>query len=355
MTRARPLTLLLPAVMLVAACAAEEPPAPTPRPKPDAAVPAVGAGLAVVLPPSDRLAAPERDHVRQAVERALAAVLPEDVDPATVVVLEPSDASAVVESVELAVRRVGPGGSVCVLGTGVRERIAPVLALYPATRACLLPASPLEGDRHLALDVDLEGLGRELGVAARTAAGSGTVLVLDAGDPMLDRRWRVGIGSGVLDPEGVGAPGRVHVVRSAEELLRFLDDQAALIDGGIVPGSPEAFDPTDEEDPLLGPDSSPPALALAPVSVVVLDGSPAAALVLGTLAERGLRVIGPSAVLGGGAIGEDAIGEDAVVVRWHVRWHLPLAALLDAVISGEASPLTFEEVFVVVPGQAGRG
>ena len=280
------------------------------------------------------------------------AVLPGDVDPAAVVVLEPADTSAVIDTVERAVRRVGPGGTVCVIGADVRERIAPVFALYPATRACLLPAPSLEGDDQLTLDVDLERLGRELGIAARDVAGQGTVLVLDAGDAMLDRRWRIGVASGVLGPDGIRAPDRIHTVRSAEDLLRLLDDQAALIDDGIVPGSPEALDTADEADGLLGLDidAVPPALALRPVSVVVLDGSPEAALVLGPLGERGLRVIGPRTLLEG-----DAIGDDAVVARWHVRWHLPLTTLLDAVITGEASPRTFDEVFVVALGPAGRG
>lgn len=352
MTRARPLTLLLSAALLATACATDEPPASPPPPTPDAAVPAVGAGLVVVLPPSDGLAPVERHDLRRAVERAVVAVLPEDGGLGTVVVLEPADASAVVDTVERAVRRVGPGGTVCVVGAGVRERIAPVLALYPATRACLLPAPPLEGDGHLALDVDLEHLGRELGVAARAVAGQGTVVVLDAGDALLDRRWRIGVSSGVLDPDVLGSPGRIHTVRSAEDLLRLLDDQAALIDDGIVPGSPEALDATDGLDALLGLDVDPvpPALALPPVAVVVLDASQEAARAVGPLAERGLRVIGPRTLLDA-----DAIGDEMVVARWHVRWQLPLAALLDAVLTGEGPPPTIEDVVVVAPGPAGRG
>ena len=305
----------------------------------------------VVLPPSDRLANEERHRVREAVERAFAVALPVDVDPETVVVLEPADTSAVLDAVERAVRRVGPGGTVCVLGAGMRERIGPVLALYPATRACLLPAPPVEGGGDLALDVDLEALGREVGVTVRAAAGEGTVLVLDAGDAMLDRRWRVGVASGVLDPDGVGAPGRTHTVRSAGELLQLLDDQAALIEEGIVPGSPQALGPMGRGDTLAGlEDAEPPsARFLPPVTVVVLDASPEAALLVDPLGERGVLVAGPRSLLP-----LDGPHDGIVVVRWHVRWHLPLAALLDAVIAAEGAPLTVAEAVVVVPGPAGR-
>ena len=348
----RVLGLLASAVLLASACAAEEPADPPSPPAPDAAVPDVGEGLVVVLPPADLLAVEERDHLRRAVERAFAAALPDDVDPATVVMLEPADAAAVVDTVERAVRRVGPGGTVCVLGAGVRERIAPMLALYPATRACLLPATPVEGDAHLSADVDLDALGRSLGAAARAAARGGTVLVLDADDPMLDRRWRSGVAAAVLEPGEDPTPGRVHVVRTAEEALRMLDEQAALLEGGIVPGSPEALATIDVEDPAAGLDGEPlpPALALSPVSAVVLDASLEAALLLPVLAERDLPVVGPRSLLVA-----DGVREDTVVLRWRVRWHLPLGVLLDVVVSGgEPAPLV-DEVLVLEAGPAGRG
>ena len=348
------LTLLVPVVLLVAACSSEGPAAPpaSPPPTPDAAVPAVGEGLVVVLPPAALLAAEERDHVRRAVERAFAAVLPDDVDPETVVMLEPADASALVDTVERAVRRVGPGGTVCVIGSGARERIAPVLALYPAARACLLPAPTLEDDVHLSADVDVEWLGRALGTAARTAARGGTVLVIDAGDPLLDRRWRSGISAAVLEVGEDRTPGRVHVVRSAEEALRLLDDQAALVAAGLVPGSPEAIATIDDAGAAseLAGELRDPAAGLPPVAVVVLDASPEAALLVPALAERALPVVGPRSLLSA-----EASREDTVVLRWRVRWHVPLSSLLDVVVHGGRTPFGDDEVLVLEPGPAGRG
>ena len=348
----RLLAILAPVLIVLSACAAEDPPPPPPPPSPDAAVPDVGEGLVVVLPPADLLGAEERNHLRRAVERAFAAALPDDVDPATVVMLEPADSSTVVDTVERAVRRVGPGGTVCVLGAGVRERIAQVLALYPATRVCLLPSESVEGDMQLTADVDLDALGRALGAAARTVTRGATVLVLDAGDPMLDRRWRAGIEASVLEPGEDRTSGRVHAVRTAEEALRLLDDQAALLAEGIVPGSPEALATVDAADATSGLDGEQlrPALALPPVAVVVLDASPQAALLIPSLAERDLPVVGPRSLLAA-----DGVREDTVVLRWRVRWHLPLGALLDVVISGREPVPAVDDVLVLEAGPAGRG
>ena len=331
----RSLAPLLAAALLAAACATEVPPLPPSPPSPDAAVPAVGEGLVIVLPPADLLAEAERDHLRRSVDRAIESALPDGVDAGVVTVLEPADTQAVVDAVERAVRRVGPGGTVCVLGAGVRERIAPVLALYPAARACMLHAAPLDDEPHLAVDVDLDGLGRALGAAARTFSQGGTVLVLHGEDPMLDRRWRAGVVAAVTEPAEDLVAGRAHTVRSAEEVLRLLEDQAALLAEGVVPGSPEALTSVDGIESALGPNGEllPPARVLPPVAVVVVDASAEAALLVAALAERDLPVVGPRSLLDGGVL-----AGDAVVLRWQVRWDLPLRRLLDAAITSGVRP-----------------
>lgn len=350
-----PLQRLLPAVasvvLLMSACAPESPSDPLAVPSPDAAAPEVGGGIAVVLPPAGLLAAAERDHVRRAVERAFAIATPEADDPARIMILEPADDDAVVDAVERAVRRVGPGGTVCVLGAGVRDRIAALLVLYPATRACLLPASPVEGDVHLTADVDLDALGRAIGEAARTAAGDGTVLVVAAGDPMLDQRWRTGVVEAVLAGGEGRTPGRVHVVGSADDALRLLDEQAALIAEGIVPGSPAALGSVDGSGVSVGLDEEfvPAALVLPPVAAVVLDASPDAVLLLPALAERDLLVVGPRSLLA-----SDGVRQDTVVLRWRIRWHLPLSAMLDVALDGGGT-LPDDEVLVLEMGPAGGG
>lgn len=344
-----PLVARLLPVVLVVACASAVPPAAPPPPRPDAA-PAPGpGGLVVVLPPADRLADAEREQVRRAVDRALTATLPVGIDIATVPVLEPADTTVMVDTVERAIRRVGPGGTVCVIGAGIRDAIAPLLALYPATRACLIPATAIDDAVRLAVDVDLEGLGRELGAAARSAAGAGTVLLVDGGDALLDRRWRIGVVAGILEPGGGLAPGSVITVRTADEALGLLDAQAALIAEGIVPGSPEAMGRPPGAGPLeiLDGEVVPPERAFPPITVVVLDASIESALVVGPAAERGLLLVGPRSLLGpgGGA-------EDPAVLRWRVRWHIPLTALLRAAIADVPPVPTGDAVVALERGRA---
>lgn len=341
--------LLLPLVLLASGCAVEEPPAAPKPPRPDAAAPDGTGGLAVVLPPVDGIAPEERDRLREAVDRALQEALPPGADPAGVVLLEPADTDVVVDVVERAVRRVGPGGTVCVLGAGMRDQVASILTLYPATRACMIPAAPIDDDGMMAADVDLERLGRALGVAAAGAAGDGTVLLLDAGDGMLDRRWRVGVTSGVRDPDAGSSSVRLLTVRSAEEALRLLDDQAALLADGIVPGSPGALEgplADDDADPL-DPDVLPPARALPPVAVVVLDASSEAALLVEVVSDRALLVIGPHSLLT-----EDESDDSSILLRWRIRWHIPLAALFRAALSGDGMAPIVDELLVLDPGPA---
>lgn len=344
--------VILPFLLLVAACTPEGETGTVPGPSVPPAEVETPRGLALVLPPADGLAPSERQRVAVLVERALDAALPVGADPSSVPVLEPADRAAVVDTVELAVRRVGVDGTVCVLGMP-EEGFVELLALYPGVRLCRLPAARQDGDALLAIDLDLERLGSDLGVAARVAAGPGAVVALDGGDAMLDRRWRAGVMLGMTETADGSAPGRLHVVRSAEGLLALLDEQAALLEEGIVPGSAEARvggegDGVDGDVPgRLLEETLSPGRALPPVAVVVLDASVESALIIGPLAERGIRVVAPRSVLL-----EAEIPDELVVMRWWVRWDGPLAALVRAVVAGEPPTPKGDDVLVVEPGPA---
>jgi hypothetical protein len=307
--------------------------------------------LVIVLPPAAGLAEAERARVRLLVERVIETELAPEARQG-VVLLEPADAASLVDAIERAVRRVGDRGFVCVLGADGRDALVPVLARYPAARACLLPAPPVEDDGITTVDVDLEQLGRELGSAARAAAGTGAVVVLVGGDAMLDRRWRTGVLASAVAPSGTSAlPGATFMVRTADELVTLLDEQAALVARGIIPGSPEAIALAGGSEPsIVDVDDLPPALVLPPVGAVVLDASREAAILVTVLAEREVRVLAPrSLLLAAGAT------EDAVVVRWRVRWDLPLAGLVRRLVLGDRATVTGEDVIVVEPGPAHVG
>ncbi len=296
--------------------------------------PATPAEIVIVLPPADGHAEEERARVRMLVERAAAEALPSGPAP---VLLEPASSEALDATVEAAVRRVGASGTVCLIGADGANVVAPVLGLYPAARVCLLPAGrdvvTIGSVPPLSADVDLDRLGRELGAAARAAAGQGTVMVLAGRDGMLDRRWLVGVVA--------GAPGPLYRVTSADAALAFLDAQAADPLGGVVP---------DDDDLPFAP-------VLPPVIVVVLDASSASAELVGPLIDRGLLVVGPRSLLVG-------VPDEAVVLRWRVRWDVPFTALLRRVGAGSGSsedpagtgPLgtepTWEDMVVLEPGRA---
>jgi len=295
------------------ACGAAGGPSTDPVGDPDAAAGDDGAAAAtpgevvIVLPPADGQAEAERARVRMLVERAAAEALPSGPAP---VLLEPATSDALDATVEAAVRRVGASGMVCLIGADGAAAVAPVLALYPAARMCLLPAGrdvvTTGPAPPLTADVDLDRLGRELGAVARAAAGQGTVMVLAGRDVMLDRRWLAGVVA--------GAPGPLHSVTSADAALSFLDARVADPIGRVVPD--------DDDLPL--------ALALPPVTVVVLDASSASAELVGPLIDRGLLVIGPRSLLVG-------LPDDGVVLRWRVRWDVPLTTLLSRVRTGPGS------------------
>jgi hypothetical protein len=310
--------LLSAAVLLVGACAGEDVPAPVPVPDElPAPGDAAGAGsLVIVLPPADRLAPAERVRVRMLVDRALDEVIVAGPRPT---VLEPMTSDVLASAVESAARRAA---TVCVLGREGRAALDAVLALYRSRVGCLLPVLGEDAEGRLWADVDLDEIGRELGAAARGVAQEGTVLVLDGRDGMLDRRWA----AGVL----VGAPGAQHVVVTAAELLQLLDDQAAAIAAGVIPGSPEALAGAGGTADFPDREDVPIALVLPPVEVVVLDASVEAAAVVDALLDRGLRIIAPRSLL------VDRPDHAGVVLRWRVRWDVPLAALVRRVLDGEA-------------------
>lgn len=319
---------------VLAACAAAVDPSADPVAVPVAADPGSGGSapstpvaIVIVLPPADGHAESERARIRMLVELAADEALRGAPAP---VLLEPATADALGWTVESAVRRVGASGTVCLIGADGATVVAPVLALYPAARVCLLPSGrdvvTMGPVPTLTADVDLDRLGRELGEAAREAAGQGTVMVLAGRDAMLDRRWL----SGVV----AGAPGPLHTVASADAALEFLDARAVDPARGVGP----------DDDFQLAP-------ALPPVTVVVLDASAEAALLIGPLSERGLLVVAPHSLLVG-------LTDEGVVLRWRVRWNVPLAALLRraGVVPGAPQGLPgieplWEDMVVLEPGR----
>lgn len=349
---------------LLAACttAADEP-----TQDPDAAAtPAeevvTGGALAVVLPAADGLAPAESVRVRLLVEQALADAAPPVPGP---FVLDPATRDTFPSAVELAARRVGPGGTVCVLGGAGPAALDAALARYPGVRGCLLPAPERQATSapdapepdapepdaavtaQLAVAVDLGALGRALGLAARAAAGDGGVVVLAGDDAMLDRRWRAGVveAARIDGPE----PAGTHVVTRAEALLALLDAQDALLAAGTVPGDPLSEDEiaSGESVPGGAPSAAPIARTLPPVAVVVLDGSPEAAALVDPLAERGVAVVGPTSLLPAG----DGVAPGAVL-RWHVRWDVALRTLLRRVGGEDAPTPSSDDLLVLEPGTA---
>lgn len=298
--------------------------------------------VVLVLPPADGLAPLERTRVRALVDRAL--VVRDD--GRAYVVLEPATSGSLVDTFDIAVRRGGGDGTVCVLGTRARAALAPVLTRYPAARACVVPGPlPLgvAADRIVVGDVDLTELGRSLGVEARAAAGQGSVLLLDGGDALLDVRWRRGVEEGVLGAAGSVGPA-LGIVATAADALALLDAQAALIADGIVPGAPDApgtdAPGTDGEGPsarsTLPGEGPPDARTLLPVTVVVLDAGPEATVLATALRDRGLRLVVPTSLLNG-----NLVRPDDVVLHWSVRWDVLLTRALsgpDATGSTAAAP-----------------
>ena len=311
--------------------------------------------VVLVLPPSDALAGPAADELRRVVAGAVAQ---RDGDAFGWEVLEPATAASLADTVEIAIRRTGGDGTVCVVGTRGRALLVASLARYPAVRICVVPGPAPTGvpEGRVAIgDVDLARLGRELGAAARAAAGPGSVLLVDSGDGLLDVRWRRGVEEGVLGSAGGSGP-TLGVVTTAAQALALLDEQAALVADGIVPGGPGAAASGDGAMLPEGRDGVPPAdllptaRSLLPVAVVVLDAGPESAALAAQLAERGVPVVAPRVLVDAGIV-----RREDVVVHWRVRWD---SALLTALAEGAATPdptsegPTSDDLFVLVTGPA---
>jgi len=340
------------AVLSVAACAEDAATLPT------SSAPVTGpvngsdalrsVGVSIVLPPAELLEPAELARVRMLVERALDEAGPLSV---TVDVLQPATVLARSDLLEVAARR---STALCVLGGRDMTALAEVRLLYPALRTCVLPSpSGMLGgtaapamDGPIGLDVDLAALGADLGRAARAVAGDDLVIVLDGGDPMLDPAWAATVRAGAL-------PGPVGVLLDPDhviDLLALLDARALgaatadardrAVDGPSLGRSGGLSGAEDEEwldqrDLQLG--------------AVVLDASPGSARLAELLLERGVAVLGPRSIL------VDRAEHPSLAVRWRVRWDVPLAQLLRAMVDGTVAvelPVNGDPVLVLESGPA---
>jgi hypothetical protein len=363
--RRRVVTLLLVLAVTVAACGGSSdaalPQLPsTPEPSPLLE----RGGLVVVLPAVDQLDAEERARVRLLVERAVSSALPSSVRPE---LIEPATAATVGAVVEAAARRVD---AVCVLGASGVAALVAVRELYPALHGCVLPMlqEPLDAaateagstaafsaavpgiptssvvpvDGGAALDgiaLDLRAVGATLGRSAREVAGPGIVVVLDGGDPLLDRRWALGVTEGAEESTD-GAPAPVRVVRSVDEVLALVastsngspsDEPSGGDAGSGRPGLPatpgtarapgirrDVGDGASERDR----DGDPSGPALLPVGAVVLDASPGTDALASLLLDAGVPVVVPRSLVG------ERQDDAAIILRWRIRWDVALVPLL---------------------------
>jgi len=347
----------------VAACGgSSDVPLPQPSTVTEPAPAVARGGIVVVLPAADQLDQEERIRVRLLVERAITTALPGSVRPE---LIEPASAATVGAVVEAAARRVD---AVCVLGVSGVAALTAVRELYPALHGCVLPTAsgstavaatsgdpvppappvavpggpsstaPTSRERPTldGIDVDLHGIGVTLGRSAREVAGSGTVVVLDGGDPLLDRRWSLG----VMDGAGIGvdgAPAPLRVVRSVAEVLALVEGVGAGVGVGVAgpPGSAAASAQRPGirrgdggEDDAGGP-------ALLPVGAVVLDTSPGTDALATLLLDAGIPVVVPRSLV------NERLDDPAIIARWRVRWDIALVPLLRraaAAVGADATP-----------------
>ena len=277
--------------------------------------------LVIVLPPLDRLDALEYARVRAGAARAVDEVLG-SARPNRIV--SAPTLSSLGDVVEQAARSAD---IVCVLGPEARSSLEAALLLYPRTVGCGLP-SPADGVAVLGLDLDLEELGLLLGRAARAAAGTKEVLVLSGGDALHGVAWLAGVGAGA-------AGGPVRILGSADDLREELERAGG---GAVV-----------VDDPDVGARS-----VRSEVGVVVLDASPGASELALELLERRVLLIAPRAFVA------DAPDVASLVLRWRVRWDLPLTGLLRrAVAAAEGTtpptvsgPGSSDAVFALEEGPA---
>ena len=245
--------------------------------------------LVVVLPPLDRLDPLEHARVRAGTARAVDEVLG-STRPFRIV--SAPTLSSLGDVVEQAARSAD---IVCVLGHDARPTLEAAQLLYPRMVGCGLPVS-VDGGAVIGVDLDLQELGLHLGRTARAAAGTREVLVLSGGDALHGGAWVAGVGAGA-------AGGPVRILASAGDLRAELERDGA---GTRV-----------VEDPDVGARS-----VRSEVGVVVLDASPGAAELALELLERGVLLIAPRAFVA------DAPDTASLVLRWRVRWDLPLTGLL---------------------------
>jgi hypothetical protein len=258
--------------------------------------------LVLVLPPLEGLDPLEHARVRAGAVRALEEVLGTS-RPARIV--SAPTVGSVGEVVEQAARSADV---VCVLGSAARASLESALLLYPRTIGCGLPA-PTDGTIVLGVELDLAELGSQIGRAARAAAGTREVLVLSGGDALHGSNWAAGVSAGAA-----GGPVRILGSPDAvrEELLRARGSTA----GGA-------------------------GQSRSTVGVVVLDASPGAADLARELLEQRVLLVAPRAFVA------DAPDVTSLVLRWRVRWDLPLTGLLRrAIAAADGVPP------VVVPGPA---
>jgi hypothetical protein len=297
------------ALVLLGCGGSDEPGANGGAPAPSAseqAAPPTPRELVVVLPPIGSLDELEQARVRAGVARAVDEVL--GASRPFRIVSAPT-LSSLGDVVEQAARGADV---VCVLGPQARASLEAALVLYPQTVACALPSPDDDGSAVLGTDIDLEALGLQLGRTARAAAGAREVLVLAGGDPLHGVGWVAGVRAGA-------AGGPVRVLGAVDDLR----DELAQAIGG-----------QGDDDPGPGPPSS-----RGRVGVVVLDASPGAAQLARELLEAGVLVIAPRAFV------VDAPDVASLVLRWRVRWDLPLAGLLRrAIAAADGTPPA------VVPG-----
>jgi len=302
--RRRPVRALLATVLLfaVAGCAADgASPVTSAAPVAPEAVEDVVAGerlgeLVLVLAAFEQLDAAEQARLRIAAGRALTEAVAEG-RPARIV--QVAEAEALDDVVEEAAREAA---IVCVLGARARDALAAARSLYPQTVGCVLPDDGV-GPALLTADVDLAALGLELGQAARAAAGQGTVIILWGQDAMLDARWIRGLQTGT---DG----GPKQMVMSAQELEAVLRDAQTLAARTSSPGR------TDRP-------------------VVVLDASRLGGELVGPLLANGVAVVAPRSILS--SVPPQDL--ESVVLRWRIRWDVPLIPLLrQALVTAATGP-----------------
>ncbi len=256
--------------------------------------------LVVVLPPLDRVDALEHARIRAGTARAVDEVLGPS-RPFRIVSAPTS--TSLGDVVEQAVRSAD---IVCVLGADARASLEAALRLYPRTVGCALP-SPVDGGAVLGVDLDLGELGLLIGRAARAAAGTKEVLILSGGDALHGVAWLAGVSAGA-------AGGSVRILGSVDDLREELERAGGgvSVDGDIGPGADSVR---------------------SEIGVVVVDASPGAAGLALELLERGVLLIAPRAFVA------DAPDASSLVLRWRVRWDLPLTGLLRrAVAAAEGTP-----------------